>query len=83
MKQINLLYISGKMRFNSLSEYLQSRLRPFIVVRIATGYRLDNQGVGVRVPVAERIFTSSRRLGRLWGPPNLLSNVYRGKAAEA
>jgi hypothetical protein len=38
-------------------------------VGIATGYRLDNRGVGVRVPVESRIFSSPRRPDRLWGPP--------------
>jgi hypothetical protein len=28
------------------------------VVSIATGYELDDRGVGVRVPVGSRIFTS-------------------------
>jgi hypothetical protein len=31
------------------------------VVDIATDYGLDNQGVGVRVPVVSRIFSSPRR----------------------
>jgi hypothetical protein len=48
------------------------------VVGIATGYRLDGRGVGVRVPVGLRIFFSPSRPDRLWGPPNLLSNGYRG-----
>jgi hypothetical protein len=46
-------------------------------VGVATGYGLDDQGVGVRVPVGARIFTSPRRPHRLWGPPNFLSNWYR------
>jgi hypothetical protein len=45
---------------------------------IATGYGLDDREVGVRVPVGPRIFSSPRRPDRLWGPPNLLSNGYRG-----
>jgi hypothetical protein len=45
---------------------------------IATGYGLDDRGVGVRVPVESRIFSSPRRADRLWCPPNLLSNGYRG-----
>jgi hypothetical protein len=48
------------------------------VVGIATGYVLDDRGVGVRVPVGSRIFSSPRRPDRLWGPRNLLSNGYRG-----
>jgi hypothetical protein len=48
------------------------------VVGIATGYWLDDQGVGVRVPVGSRTISSPRRPNRLWGPPNLLSNGYRG-----
>jgi hypothetical protein len=39
------------------------------VVCIATGYGLDDRGVGVRVPVELRIFSSPRRPDRLWGPP--------------
>jgi hypothetical protein len=48
------------------------------VVGIATSYWLDDQAVGVRVPVGSRIFSSPRRSDRLWGPPNLLANGYRG-----
>jgi hypothetical protein len=56
-------------------------------VGIATSYGLEGRGVGVRVPVWSRIFSSPHRPNRLWGPPNLLSNGYRGsfpggKAAE-
>jgi hypothetical protein len=38
-------------------------------VGIATGYGLDDRGVGVRVPVVSRIFSSSCRPDWLWGPP--------------
>jgi hypothetical protein len=48
------------------------------VVGIATGYGLDNQGVGVRVPVGSRIFSSSCHPDQLWGLLNLLSNGYWG-----
>jgi hypothetical protein len=48
------------------------------VVGIATGYGLDDRGVGVRVPVGSRIFSSPRRPDGLWGPPSLLSSGYRG-----
>jgi hypothetical protein len=47
-------------------------------VDIATGYGLDDWGVGVRVPVGSRIFSSPNRTDRLRGPPNLQSNGYRG-----
>jgi hypothetical protein len=46
-------------------------------VGIATGYGLDDRGVGVRIPVGSRIFSSPRRPDRPWGPPNHLSNGYR------
>jgi hypothetical protein len=39
---------------------------------------LDDRGIGVRVPVGSRISTSPYRPDRLCGPPNLLSNGYRG-----
>jgi hypothetical protein len=48
------------------------------VVGIAIGYGLDDRGVGVRVPVGSRIFSSPRRPDPLWGPPTLLSNGYQG-----
>jgi hypothetical protein len=47
-------------------------------VGIATGYGLEYRGVGVRVPIVSRIFSSPRRPNRLRGPPYLLSNGYRG-----
>jgi hypothetical protein len=49
------------------------------VVGIATGYGLDEQGVGVGVPVGSRIFSSSRCPDPLWGSPSPLSNGYRGR----
>jgi hypothetical protein len=45
---------------------------------IATGYGLEDRGVGVRVPVRSRIFSSLRHPDRLCGPPSLLSNGYLG-----
>jgi hypothetical protein len=50
------------------------------VVSIATGYGLDDRGVGVRVPVGSRIFSSPSY--RFWGPPNLLFDGYRGPGRE-
>jgi hypothetical protein len=66
-------YVSG--HYPSSCLYLRSRDS---VVGIATGYGLDDRRLGVRVPVQSRMFSSSRRPDRLWGPPNLLSNGYRG-----
>jgi hypothetical protein len=48
------------------------------VIGIATGYGRDDGGVGVRIPVGSRIFSSKSRPDRLWCPPSLLSNRYRG-----
>jgi hypothetical protein len=59
-------------------KYLRYSREPGSVVGIATGYGLDDRGVGVRVPVGSRIFSSSRRPDRLWGPHSLLFNRYRG-----
>jgi hypothetical protein len=42
-------------------------------IRIKVSYR-----VGVKVPVRSRIFSSPSRRDPLCGPPNLLSNGYRG-----
>jgi hypothetical protein len=58
------------------------------IVGIEIGYGLDDRGVGVRVPLGSRIFSSPRRPDRLWDPPSLLSNGYGdsilgGKAAGA
>jgi hypothetical protein len=47
-------------------------------VRTAIAYRLDDRGVGVRVPIVSTSFSSPGRPDRLWGPTNLLSNEYRG-----
>jgi hypothetical protein len=55
----------------ALSGFLSS---PSSAVGIATGYRLDDRGVGVRVPVGSRKFSRPGRSDRLWGPPNLLPN---------
>jgi hypothetical protein len=53
-------------------------MSPDVAVCIATGYGLDGQGNGVRVPVEVRFFNSARRPDQFWGPPNLPSNGYRG-----
>jgi hypothetical protein len=38
----------------------------------------NDRSIGVRFSVGSRIFTSPSRPDRLWGPPSLLSNGYRG-----
>jgi hypothetical protein len=72
---------SGKLHAPAIilpTKYIEHEARDS-VVGIVTGYglELDNQGVGVGVPVGVRIFASSCRPDRLWGPTNLLSNGYR------
>jgi hypothetical protein len=44
-------------------------------VGIATSYGLDGPG---SIPGSVRFFSSPQRPDRLWGPPSLLSNGYRG-----
>jgi hypothetical protein len=41
---------------------------------IETDHRLDHRGVGVRIPVESRIFTSPYHPHRFWGPPSLSFN---------
>jgi hypothetical protein len=54
------------------------------VVGIATGYGLDDQGVGVRVPEGSIILIFARRPDRLWGLPNGYRGLFtRGKAVGA
>jgi hypothetical protein len=48
------------------------------VIGILTGYGLDDRGFGVLLPVGSSIFFSPRRPDRLWVPPILPSNEYRG-----
>jgi hypothetical protein len=45
------------------------------VQRLATDSH--DRGVGFRVPVGSRIFSSPRRPDRFWGPRSLLSHGYR------
>jgi hypothetical protein len=71
-KEVGLIINYNKTKFMALNYPAHS------AVGIATGYWLDDRGVGVRVPVGSRIFSSPRCPDRLWGPPNLLSNGYRG-----
>jgi hypothetical protein len=48
------------------------------VVGIVTGCVLDDHGVGVRVPMGARMFTSLCHPEGHWGPHSLLSNEYLG-----
>jgi hypothetical protein len=53
------------------------------VVGIATGYGLDDQGIGVRVPVGARIFSSPRRPDGSGAHPASYPVGTWGKAAGA
>jgi hypothetical protein len=56
--------------------YAENKKNRGSAVGIATGYRLDDRRVRVRVPLASRIFTSPYRPDQIRGPPNLLSDGY-------
>jgi hypothetical protein len=47
-------------------------------IGVATGYRLDDGGVAIIVPVGPRIFANLYSSDRLRDAPSLLSNGYRG-----
>jgi hypothetical protein len=63
--------------FYFYSSYCFSIRSLYSIVAIATGYGLEDRGVGVRVPVGSRIFSSPKRPDQLWGPSSLLPNGYR------
>jgi hypothetical protein len=45
---------------------------------IVSDYGLDDRVIGVRYPAEAKDFSSSLCPDRLWGPPSLLYNGYRG-----
>jgi hypothetical protein len=47
-------------------------------VSIVSDYGLDDRAIGVRSPAGEKDFSSNLCPDRLWGPPSLLYNGYRG-----
>jgi hypothetical protein len=48
-------------------------------VSIVSGYGLDDRAIEVRSPAEARDFSSNLLCpARLWGPPSLLYNGYRG-----
>jgi hypothetical protein len=59
-------------------KYLPCPMSRGSVVGIVTGYGQDDRGVGVRVPVRARIFTSPYRPDQFSGPPNFLYTGYLG-----
>jgi hypothetical protein len=52
-------------------------------VDIATGYELDDRGVGFQVPVGSTVFSSPCRPHGLWGTPSPLFNESRGPGGKA
>jgi hypothetical protein len=74
------LYLHSPIRLHGV---VLSLLLPFIDSRdssigIALGYGLDDRGSRVRFPTWAGNFSSSPCPERLWGPPSLLSNGYKG-----
>jgi hypothetical protein len=61
---------------NQEKTYGQAFLTCNCVVCIATGYRMDDKGIEVRVPVGPRIFSSPHSPDWLWGSSILLYNGY-------
>jgi hypothetical protein len=57
---------------------LSAKVERGSAVDIATAYGLDERDVGVPSPDGVRMFSSPYRPDRLWAPPSLLSNGYRG-----
>jgi hypothetical protein len=62
----------------SLTLKQERRRSRYSSVGIANSYWLEDRGVGVRLPVGSKIFSSSRLPDRLWGQPELLYDGYRG-----
>jgi hypothetical protein len=58
---------------NLYSRYPLDKENRGSVVGIATGYGLDDEGFGVRIPIEPRTFNSPYHPDRLWGPLSLLS----------
>jgi hypothetical protein len=63
-----------RQKYNIKMHFREMRSRDS-AVGIATGYGLDDRGVGVRVPTESRIFSTSSRPVL---EPNQPSNGYRG-----
>jgi hypothetical protein len=78
--RLQLFGLLSVLQFSTSTKYVRSRDS---AVGIATGYGLDDRGVGVRVPVGSTIFSSPCRPDRLWGLPNLLSLGVKRQGREA
>jgi hypothetical protein len=75
----NSIYRSERLRGNyhlSQSSALKMEATDiFSTFGLATGYGLHDRGVGVRISVGSRIFSSTQSP---WGPSSLVFNGYRG-----
>jgi hypothetical protein len=77
-QQENIILYS-RLLWRMLSSEIYPRAKDsYVGAGIATGYGMNDQGVGVRVPVESSVLCFIRCPDRLWGAPNLLSNGYRG-----
>jgi hypothetical protein len=71
-------YTTYKGLFNAALQFTQGSRDSS--VGIATGYDLDDGGIGLLVPVGSSIFSSPCCPDRLWGHPTSYPMSARGKA---
>jgi hypothetical protein len=82
---IFIVYYDFSPVYTKFCEYMNWTRSRDSIVGIATSYRLDNRGVGVRVPVGSRIFSTSSRpvLGSIQWVPGALSLGVKRPGREA
>jgi hypothetical protein len=79
---LNLLRKQTKIHVMRNSLDFSSTERCGRIFEIASGYGLDERGIGVEVPVKVKNFISPYSLDLLWGTYSLLPNGYRGSSSR-